>query len=144
MFNLVFHKKNVHLQMPLRQMITRRSQNNRNEINKRIRAQIDERRHLVFNSKGDSSDTDNIKIMYNEIAQRSRTVKNRASNEFFSIYTKNNTQKFNSVAMERVKLTRNPSSTWAGDSSNWRNPARKPTIWGSSPGASASRFRRGT
>lgn len=120
-FNLVFHKKNVHLQMPLRKMITRRSQNNRNEINKRIRAQIEERRQIVFNSKGDSSGSDNIQIMYNEIARQSCTVKNRVSNEFFSIYTENNPQKFKSVAMQRVSLTRLPVKATQPSSSNSRS-----------------------
>jgi hypothetical protein len=89
--------------MPLRKMISRRSQNTRNEINKRIRAQIDERRNLVFNTKGDSSNTDNIKIMYNEITQREKSVKDRKSNEFFSIYTKDNTLNFKSLKSENVR-----------------------------------------
>ena len=63
-----------------------------------------ERRHLVFNSKGDSSDTDNIKIMYNEITQRGKSIKDPRSNEFFSIYTKDNTRAFNSMNTGKVGL----------------------------------------
>lgn len=81
-------------------MMSRRSQNNRHEINKRIRAQVDERRDLVFNSRADSSDTDNIKVMYNEIARRSSTSKHRVSKEFFSIYSQHQSRQFNSLAIE--------------------------------------------
>ena len=121
---------------------TRKSQNTRNEINKRIRAQIQERRELVFNSKGDSSQNDNIKIMYNEITQRAKSIRDPRSNEFFSIYTKDNTKKFRSMRTNQVGFisrragTRAPP-TWSSRRS-WTRSACS-----ASPSESGSPFLRG-